>query len=258
MLPGVKPQPATRRPATRRETIEAILKRSNRHAVPIRRSFVQRAKGGPRPPLAEMVRRHDDRALDFYLLILAQASAGAFDVSRPAPVWARALGVVGKNPAAAVSKLLARLVADRLVKRDRVGRQAHVTLLREDGSGAPYTHPGQVRDKYLQLPHAYWLEEWNDKLTFAGKAALLIARSMPAEFFLVVENAPNQFGISADSLAEGLAALRGHNLLHRWTIYPTDPDDARGYREEHRYELRPPFAQRARAARIAPAAPGNP
>ncbi len=137
---------------TPQDTIQAILQRSNRRAVPIRKSFVRVAGIAGSAPLAELVRHHDVRALDLYLLVLAQASGGAFDVAHPAAVWARALHLTGETGAAAVSKVLARLVAYRLVARDRVGRRAHLTLLCEDGSGRPYTPPAEAADAYLQLP----------------------------------------------------------------------------------------------------------
>ena len=131
-------------------------------------------------PLAEFVRRHDDRALQFLLLILAAASrdvtTGAFDVTLAAETWARMLGLRGAAPASAVSKVLARLIDDRLVKRDIRRRQAHITLLREDGSGEDYSRP---KAKYLQLPHAYWIDGWHSKFSLAAKAALLVALSMP-------------------------------------------------------------------------------
>ena len=128
-------------------------------------------------------------------------------------MWARALDLGGKNRAAAVSKVLTRLVNDRLVKRDRVSRKAHITLLREDGSGNDYTHPANAGDKYLKLSHAYWIDEWHKKLSLPAKAVLLVARSMPHEFFLPIENAPKQFGFSADTLEDGVRDLRNHRLL---------------------------------------------
>jgi len=233
--------------STRQETIQAILKRSNRQAVPIRRSFVSPENPALHPPLAELVRRHDDRALDLYLLILAQASAGAFDVAHPAAVWARALGLDGVHGAASVSKVLTRLVHYKLVKRDRVGRKAHITLLREDGSGADYTHPATAGDKYLQLSHAYWTDEWDTRLSLPAKAALLIARSFSfaRDFFLPIESAPKQFGMSADTVGDGLRELRKLGLLDQRSTYKKAPLVAAGFTTEYRYKLLPPFDKRS-------------
>ena len=228
------------------DTIRAILKRAGRRAVPIRRSFLQREnRERPSPPLAEMVRRHDSRGLDLYLIVLAQASAGEFDVTHPAAVWARALGIEGENPRIAVSKAMGRLLAYELIKRDRVGRRAHIKLLREDGSGQAYEHPAESRDKYLQLPHGYWEGAWHKELSLAAKAGLLIALSLPPEFFLVIESGPSRFGVSADTLERGLSELQRKGLLSRRSIYKPDPLTDLGYRTEFRYWLREP-CRRAR------------
>jgi len=235
----------TPRIATSYETITAMLDRSKRRAVPIRRSFVRADVTGARPGLGEMVRRHDARALDLYLLVLAQASGGKFDVTHPAAVWARALDLDGDIGNAAVSKTLARLVAYRLLARDRVGRQSHLSLLREDGTGDPYTHPGAVKDAYLQLPHAYWTDTWHAQLMLPAKAALLIARSLPPRFFLNIESAPKQYALSADTLADGLQELVKHRLLERLIRHHIDPLSALGYKKEYTYRLLPPFQKRA-------------
>src|SRR5579885_2872264 len=65
-----------------RATVQTMLDRSKRESAPIRRSFL--ANPERRPPLSAMVRHRDERALDLYLLSLAQASGGNFDVSYPA------------------------------------------------------------------------------------------------------------------------------------------------------------------------------
>lgn len=76
------------------ETVAALLERSNRLAVPIRRSFVQLARrGGGEGPLARFVHDRRVRALDLYLLAHAVASAPPYKVSFPAAVWTRALGL---------------------------------------------------------------------------------------------------------------------------------------------------------------------
>lgn len=83
-------------PATPLETREELLRRSKRRnqAVPIRNTFVQRGtQRRPEPgPLADLVRRHDELALDLYTFALALATAPPFAVKRRAEVWARAMG----------------------------------------------------------------------------------------------------------------------------------------------------------------------
>lgn len=228
---------------TPQETIKAILARSGRDAVPIRRLFLQAAAdtSSSPPPLSKIVHAHDARALDLYLLILAQASSGEFDVTHPAAVWARALGMPSGKKPGGVSKVLSRLLSYGLISRNRVRRLAHITLLMENGSGEPYTRPG-ARGNYLQLPHAYWLDSWHLKLSLPAKVALLIARSLPPNFFLYPEASPKQFRLSPDTVSRGLhELLNTHSLLKRSTDFKQDPLTTLGYRAEFRYNLQPPF-----------------
>ncbi|HVL93809.1 MAG TPA: hypothetical protein VM264_10760, partial [Acidimicrobiales bacterium] len=71
---------------TQADTIAALLERSKRAEVPIRKTFAQQGTGKVRDPgpLAGFVSNHDERALDLYLLAHAAASAEPFDVVLPA------------------------------------------------------------------------------------------------------------------------------------------------------------------------------
>ena len=241
----------TRPEATPYDTLKALLDRSNRHAAPIRRSFLQQGvQGNPKAgPLADLVHRHDKRTLDFYLLILAAASAKPFDVRHHSAVWARMLCLEEATGRVAVSKMLARLEKIyRLIERQRVSRLTRIILLREDGSGEPYTHPAtsQPAEPYLQLPHEYWLKGWNRKLTLPGKAVLLIALSLRAGFLLPAEYAKEWYGISADTAQKGLRELRNHRLLDHQLKYKLAPLAPEGVTREWRYTLQPPFGHRRR------------
>ena len=237
---------ATRPEATPYDTVKALLDRSKRRAAPIRRSFLQQG-GQDEPkagPLANLVRRHDKRALDLYLLILAAASAEPYDVRHHSAVWSRMLYREESAGRVAVSKTLARLEKTyHLIERQRVSRLTRIILLREDGSGEPYTHPatGQPAEPYLQLPHKYWLKEWNRKLTLPGKAVLLIALSLRAGFLLPAEYAKDWYGISADTVQAGLRELRNYGLLDYQIKYKLAPLTPQGFSSERRYSLQSPF-----------------
>jgi hypothetical protein len=90
------------------------------------------AQGGP---LAEIVRRHDETALDLFLLHRAVATAPPWRVNFAAETWARALSVYGSSAGSTISKVWRRLEALQLVRRERVGRQVSVFALMEDGTG---------------------------------------------------------------------------------------------------------------------------
>jgi DNA-binding transcriptional ArsR family regulator len=144
--------------ADQQATVEALLDSSKRKArvVPIRSTFIQQrdTEGKPRAgPLADLVTSHDERALDLYLLFLAVATRDPYDSTKPAPVWARGLGLLSPKVeynASAVSRAWSRLEKHGLVRRERKGRLARIIALCEDGSGNPYVPARALRERYLK------------------------------------------------------------------------------------------------------------
>lgn len=239
---------------TQQQTIDALLDRSKRRsgAVPIRRAFLQQGtQAHPEPgPLAALVRRGDERSLDLYLLLLATASAEPWDVTVPSPVWARTLGLHGEASASQVSKVWRRLEDRQLVSRARRGRRAEVTLLREDGSGTAYSHPGEASDRtpYLKLPLAYWTatEVWYRRLHLSAKAMLLIGLSLPVDFILPYKKAEIWYGLSSATAERGLRQLQKVELVKMRKEFKPAPLTAVGYTEQRRYTLLSPFTARRR------------
>src|SRR5947199_7074234 len=108
--------------ASAAETLEALLARSGRDALPVRRSFVQMRQpgAGGAGPLAAFVRGRHAIALDLYLLGRAVASREPFDVTLPSRVWARALGLGELSSAAAtISQCWTWLAGQRLITSAR-------------------------------------------------------------------------------------------------------------------------------------------
>ena len=72
------------------ETVRSLLEASGRKKpeVPLRHEFVEQGpQRSPKPgPVREIVRHHDDRALDLYLLLRAAASSEPWDVTRDARI----------------------------------------------------------------------------------------------------------------------------------------------------------------------------
>ncbi len=167
----------SRKPGSEQQaTIAALLAAAGRvkQEVPLRRDFVQQGEQrAPVPgPLREMVRRHDERSLDLYLLFRAAATSAPWDVTRDARIWGRALGLAADadGGASAVSKTWARLEETYgLVRRERSGRLAKVTALHESGNHAKYTYPAK---DYFKLPYGYWTDDeaWYFSLSFPAKA----------------------------------------------------------------------------------------
>lgn len=240
--------------ATAAETVEAILNEGGRDHSPVRISFLQRADGASKfpGPLAEFVTNGDRRGLLLYLLLIAKATTPPWDAALPSAVWARAIGVPlpnSKGAASSISKAWLRLERRELIRRERSQRKARITLLREDGSGEPYTHPG-TEGGYFKLPHAFWREgpsadqRWSQLLTLPELAMLLIACSHKPRFRLPLESAPAWYGVSADTASRGFHGLEKHGALIVDRTFKTAPLAPAGYTAENRYTLRPPFGHR--------------
>jgi hypothetical protein len=229
------------------ETNKAILKQARRTVgVPVRGGFVQGGvRGRPTPgPLSILVRRRAERDLDLLLLTIAQASASPWDVRHPSQVWARALNLGTASPTAGmISKIWKRLGDMKLISRDRVGRRASVTLLREDGSGLPYDHPVQTSDLYFRIPLSYWTGDdlWCLNLNLPEKAMLLIALSLQDNFVLPLERVPNWYGISADTASRGINGLIDKGLLTYRQVQKQAPLTPEGITIERRYHILAPM-----------------
>lgn len=241
ILAGMPNNPPT---VTQADTIRALLQRSKRREVPIRKTFLQQGRGRVRDagPVAALTSNHDERGLDLYLLVHAAASADPYDVALPASAWARAIGVSGTaSGRTAISKAVRRLADLRLVERERAGRHARITLLDEDGHGDPYAHPASRREPYLKLPHAYWELDWHLRLRLPGKVMLLVALSLNDGFILPIEKGPDWYGISPDTVQRGLDELQRSKLLNIDVDFKTAPLSPLGYTQQRQFTLLPPF-----------------
>jgi hypothetical protein len=237
------------------DTVDHIVAVSRRtgKGFPLRRAFLQVAdeNGDIRPgPLAPLVAAGDRRGLLLFLLLLTKASSPPWDAGLPAAVWARALDLdlpQSKTATSTVSKIWLRLERYRLVTRDHRRRMAIVTLLREDGTGGPYSPPGETGESYLKVPFSLWLagpgddRRWYQELSLPELAVLLIARSHGDGFRLPLEKGPDWYGISADTLSRGIDRLAGRGLLVTDKTYKKAPLSPVGYTAEHRYTLSAPF-----------------
>lgn len=205
-------------------------------------------------PLATFVHNRDLRGLHAYLLLLGIISSGdsqdGWSTTLPIGVWARAFGTTrDATPASAtnaVSKVLTRLEQRNLIARQRHGRQRkiRVTLLREDGSGEPYTRPGKGNpDRFLRLPYAFWRDGWHERLDLPATAMLLVALHEKNNFELPAERVPEWYGWSADTAERGLATLERLGLLTHITRLKKAPLSPTGLTRTNRYLLHEPFGK---------------
>jgi hypothetical protein len=238
------------------KTLKAVLERSRRAFTPLRRSFLQSDERSA-SRLADFVHGRRNTGLDLYLLMLHQASGGEYTTSLAASVWARALDLPGgRTGRSTVNRNLAWLEDLSLIGVERVGHSHVITILREDGSGRAYHHPGRRQDgearpegRYLKLPDAFWLARWHSKLDLPAKAALLIALSRSDDFYLLQEKAPEWYGFSADTMGRGLRSLRDKGLLKAREVRKEAPLSPQGFTVQLHYTLQPPFGPRGRVAR---------
>lgn len=248
----------------RDEVVDALVVRAKRRGggVAIRNSFVQRGKqASPLPgPLSRLVKNHDERALDLYLMLRLVTSSdevtGAWDVALSAQTWSDGLGLpAGDNDGtAAVSKAWRRLADRGLIARERKGNAANVTLLHESGEGQEYTYPGgQGSGRYFKLSEHFWTDEerWYRTLSLSAKAMLLIASSLKPGFSLPLEQAPKWYGISPDTAGRGLKELDDKGLLRVGTNRRRAPLSPTRYAIENTYILNSPFAQTWRTRGLA-------
>jgi len=199
-------------------------------------------------PFAGLVKSGDLSALKLYLLLVTKASAPPWDAALPAVVWARALGMPEtKTSASTISKTWLRLEKRNLVQRTRHKRMADVTLLREDGTGTPYSSPGDVNERYFQVPIELWttgpnaLTRWYRELSLPEFAVLLIGRSLGDEFHVPFEKGPGWYGVSADTLSRGLHGLEERGLLYVERRYEKAPLSPTGWKDALHCTLEPPL-----------------
>ncbi|MDQ1743128.1 MAG: hypothetical protein QOE23_1467 [Pseudonocardiales bacterium] len=255
-------------PATEAETRAFLLARSKRTITPILKDFVQKPRGSTdrSGPLSTFVRNRDLRGLQAFLFLLSINSNGpgpdGWSTTLSIPVWARALDLTRDaseaSAATAVSKVLTRLEQRKLIERDRRGRERKIraTLLREDGSGQPYTRPGSAgnSDRYLQLPHTYWLDDWFQKLDLPSTAMLLVALHEKPIFHLPTENMPNWYGWSAATAERGFTILERHGLISKATRFKKAPLSPSGLAKINEYTLTGPFNRSLLAVPKSPSA----
>lgn len=243
-------------PASEAETRTALLERSKRDFAPIAKVFVQdpdRTKVERSGPLSTFVKNGDLRGLQAFCFLHAIISSGAGDngwsTTLPIATWARTFGTTStadkRSASSAVSKILTRLETRKLIKRSRRGRERKVTvtLLRPDGSGAPYTRPAAGNtDRFLKLPHIYWTEGWHTRLDLPATAMLLVALHEKPGFELVTERVPKWYGWSADTAERGLKTLSDLGIVSVHSRLKKTPLSPTGLTKVNVYNLQPPFA----------------
>jgi hypothetical protein len=247
-----------------------LLGRANRKAgdrqTTIRHGFIgidPRATDAPAepPPLALMLRATKGGAvrLRFFLAVLWQAGGGddRHTVRWPARAWAELLDLPdpeGRGDRRIRDAIRALESAELLTANRRPGEPIELELRREDGTGAPYRHPGQVAreakeaeqeldrsDWFVQLPPAFWTQGWAIVLSGPGLAMLLVLLGLTQNGarrgeWISPSQARSRFALSDDTWTRGVAELRRHGLLE--TRKKTVSQDFGWRRVRNTYTLR--------------------
>ncbi|WP_337446784.1 hypothetical protein [Glutamicibacter nicotianae] len=234
-------------------TVTDIIRASKRTKnVPIRDSFLQ--TGGPTNPkpgiLGELINSSNGRSLDLYLLHRLASSAEPWATTKPADVWARALGLNDEEYGkASVSRCWKKLTELQLISKTRgTGRHTKVTTLREDGSGHAFENPTR---NYFTLPLAYWEDKWYQKLKYPAKAILLIGRSLQPGFYLPDSQVQKWYGFSSDTLYRGVNQLQDEGLLDVKTRMTEDWNTTEIAKSQNHYTLLGPFAKPSKIQPVA-------
>jgi len=126
----------------------------------------------------------------------------------------------------------------QLVKRERGAKNKMIyRLLREDGSGEPYTRPlkGSVDGHWFSIPHVYWRDGFDRSLTVAEKLMLLIALDQKDGFRIPPDRVPSWYGLSESTAKRGYAGLVKAGILARDDRWASDPRSPTGWRQDVHY-----------------------
>ena len=233
-----------------------MLSHTARHGVPIRRRLLQAdtpdASGRRAGPLASMLSARDASTLDAYLLIHAMASSSSpFHASYFSTSWVRLMRFErGAEQAAASSrwsKVVTRLERLRLLERHRVGNIMNYLLLDESGTGDPYSRPTKLaHGRWFSIPHQYWLEGWDEKLSTPEKVMLLIALDQPDAFSITYERFSDWYGISASTAKRGLTGLAQRGIIEVHIDFHVSGRSPTGWSEVRSYTTQGIWAKAAR------------
>ncbi|MFE4915516.1 hypothetical protein ACFRCX_28850 [Streptomyces sp. NPDC056652] len=235
--------------ASGRDDRTAILKRSIRANVPLRKTFVQAPRGSAtrHGPLSEFVTGRDLRALKAYLMIVAACSSGTdgWSTRHDSAVWARLMDIhetaTDQSARTGAWRALQRLQKRKLITCTRAGVLITVTLLREDASGDAYYRPrgDSEEDLYLQIPATFWTKRYDEQVDLPALALLLVVLREKNWSRFPSDKAPDWYGWSADTHERGLKKLLDLGLVERREYYTKAPLTPSGYTMTYQYQRAP-------------------
>lgn len=207
-----------------------------RRSVPVRPAFardLKETKAAPMGKLIAMGGRGGEVPLKLYLALIWRSSKKPFTTDYSVRKWAELLALPdpSKNGARRVADALKTLADHNLITvQHRRGEPSVVTLLREDGSGKPYSVPrGDNGDYYFQIPAQLWTTGQLQRLSTPGLAMLMAVLAeqksdKPEEpVWWSTTRFPGRFALSSATRARGTGELVEAGLLEveRKSMPPT-------------------------------------
>lgn len=224
--------------------LASLLVTERRQDIPIRASFVRdvdnQSGAAPDTPLRKLVRwgGSDGLLLKLYMALIWRCSASPFDTEVSARLWGDLLALpAGSKPdeyhlgARRVAKALHTLKEYKLITLERIsGDTSRVTLLRESGTGDPYTLPFAGTDPkqyYLRVPVELWTLGKIYELKTPGVAMLLVLLAEQpkagGEVWWSTRRFEERIGLSSSTRSRGTKELVDAGLLYvRRGMRPTD------------------------------------
>ena len=197
----------------------------------VRNEFV-RSNDGVVPRLAELAKtrgRGAEVPLKLYLGLMWLSSKAPYNSDFPANSCARVLDLPDpeRNGARRIQNAAARLASDDLkliTLKPRAGRTSEIVLLREDGSGEPYSIPKgrfdpakQRQDTYFNVPPMLWSSGHMQNMSAAALVMLLIvleeSRGAAGPQWWSVDTFRKRFHINKDVRAKGTKELSQRQLV---------------------------------------------
>lgn len=198
----------------------------------VRNEFVRSPSDGVVPRLAELAKtrgRGAEVPLKLYLGLMWLSSKPPYDSQLAANAWARVLDLPNPDGTGArrIQNAAARLASDdlKLIQLEpRPGQTSKIVLLREDGSGEPYSLPKgrydrgkQRQDTYFNVPPMLWTSGHMQNLSAAALVMLLIvleeSRGKTGPQWWSVDTFHKRFHINKDVRAKGTKELTERQLL---------------------------------------------
>ncbi|MFF7242032.1 hypothetical protein [Streptomyces collinus] len=203
-----------------------------------------RAAASRHGPLSEFVTGRDLRGLKAYLMIVAACSNGTdgWSTRRDSAVWARIMDIdltaEAQGARTGAWRTLRRLQERNLITCTRSGTDITVTLLREDGTGAPYERPlGKTpEDLYLQIPSTFWTKGYDEQVDLPALALLLVVLREKNWSKFPSDKAKDWYGWSADTHERGLKKLLELGLVERRQEFKKAPLSPTGFTMSYQYQ----------------------